>query len=736
VNWITDRAVQWSERFPRRVLWIAFALLVVAGALAATIQVDGSRHTMVSADHPHQARQVAWFERFGYPNTLVLVVSGGEAEERRALIDAFAADVRTEDALRDRVIARVGPSDLAELLLLGPRPRPPVGVDALGYLSSPDGHQHYAIVEPSVEGTQQAHEVAPVVERVRAARDSAQRLGEGDDGASAVQADVTGPAALVVDEEREIRRGILTTSGATALLVFLLLWANFRTVRHALLALTPVVLGVVVTMAFARVAFGELNMVTSSCSSILLGLGIDYGVFLLSRYGALLRAGQERDAAIRGMARKTGMALVIGGVTTALAFLTTATTEFTAYARLGVIIAVGLGGMLLATLLLMPSLLQVVGGQTALRSPSFPAWDPAGRWAPLVSRSVVVVAVVATLVSGWVATGVGFNSRFYDFLPDATESARALRAIEHDPLVTPLRANVAVDDLEEARALTERLRALATVGTVHSPTDAFAPVDVERLRARLAGGMPPNPPEALERAWTTALRVSERGAILPSDLPALLRLQHVSADQRAVGLHIVPSSSIWDAAFAAEFAQEVQSVAPEATGLAMHVSAHLGFIRDGFLRAAAASAVLILLVLAFAFRGLRAALLAFLPALVGFTWMLGVMRLFGIPFDPANVVALPLLLGIGVDAGVHLMHRYEESRVAHGVARFDEVVGETGAAVALASATTASGFGALLLADYGAMVSLGLLMTLGIGTTLLASLVVLPALLVMAGKLR
>lgn len=720
---------------PRFFVAAAVALLVVCGALASTLTVDGSRHSMVSADHPHQALQMRYLERFGYPNTLVVVVSGTSADEREAFVDALEAGLEAMPALQGRVMGRMRADQTAELLLLGGARERPAGVDERGYLRSADGELHFVMIEPEIAGTQQAHEVAETVDAVRAARDGAQATQRSAYG-RAPDAEVTGPAALVVDEEREIARGVATTSGVTGLAILGLLWLGFRSLRYALLGVFPVVLGVACTMAGARLIYGELNMVTSSCTSILLGLGIDFGVFLLGRYGELLRGGATLDEAVRGMTRKAGSALALGGVTTAVAFLTTTTTEFTAYARLGVIVSFGLFAMAVATLVLMPAMLRLAAGSAPPVPPRLAGMD---RLPSLLVRGRWVVLGVATcaVVGSLSALGeLRFNSRFYDFLPERAESARGLLRIEADPVVSPVRATVPVEGIEVARALTEALRALPEVASVQSPTDALPPLDLEALAARLPPRLPEDAPPALRRAVETAHAVVARGGYAPEDLPAVLQLAFVSRDKQAVSLQVVPAGDIWDAEVAARFAAEVSRVAPEATGLAMHISAHLRFIREGFTRAAGMAALLVLVLLGAAFRSVRDAALAFLPCAVGFVMLMGGMVFLDVPFDPANIVVLPLLLGIGVDAGVHLMHRVRESEAEHGVARLDDVVVGTGSAVALASVTTAAGFAGLLLADYGAMTSLGTLMTLGIGSCLMASLLVLPALLLVVGRVQ
>ena len=106
------------------------------------------------------------------------------------------------------------------------------------------------------------------------------------------------------------------------------------------------------------------------------------------------------------------------------------------------------------------------------------------------------------------------------------------------------------------------------------------------------------------------------------------------------------------------------------------------------------------------------------------------------PFSFANVVVLPLVLGIGVDAGVHMVHRNRQSQDSEGVGQLDETVRTTGGAVLIASVTTLIGFAGLTLADYVAMKSLGITMVIGVSSSLIASLWVLPAVLYASGRAR
>src|SRR5262249_34368936 len=118
-------------------------------------------------------------------------------------------------------------------------------------------------------------------------------------------------------------------------------------------------------------------------------------------------------------------------------------------------------------------------------------------------------------------------------------------------------------------------------------------------------------------------------------------------------------------------------------------------------------------------------LLAMLPLGLGMVWTMGWMWLFGLRFNLANMISVPLILGIGVEDGIHCLHRFREE----GEGGPSLVAGSTGQAVALFSLTTMIGFGSLMVANYYGIFSMGLLLTVAVGSVLIASLTVLPLIL-------
>src|SRR5207253_2850123 len=146
-------------------------------------------------------------------------------------------------------------------------------------------------------------------------------------------------------------------------------------------------------------------------------------------------------------------------------------------------------------------------------------------------------------------------------------------------------------------------------------------------------------------------------------------------------------------------------------------------LKRGYRNAALWALLVITIVILIDLRGAYATLLTILPLGVGTAWMLGAMVVFGIPFNPANIMVLPLMVGIGVAYGIYVVQRFRQE----GEATFYSK--STGRAVVLSALTTIAGFASLLISKHRGIQTLGLVMTIGVTACLVATLAMLPALL-------
>ena len=237
-------------------------------------------------------------------------------------------------------------------------------------------------------------------------------------------------------------------------------------------------------------------------------------------------------------------------------------------------------------------------------------------------------------------------------------------------------------------------------------------------------------------SWSrTAMARLQEAAAQPAptrdDLPASIRQRYLTADGSLLAfLH--PVTSIFDADYLDEYVRASKRVDPDVTGFPVVYRRMANRIASGFNRAVAGGAILVMLVLLLDSRSLRDTFLAGLPLAMGITWMLGGMRLLGLSYNFANLVAVPLIIGVGIDNGVHIMHRWH----LEGQLGMDVVLRRTVRAILISSLTTMVGFGSLALASHRGMASLGLLLILGVGACLLTSTLVLPNLILALGLTR
>ena len=220
--------------------------------------------------------------------------------------------------------------------------------------------------------------------------------------------------------------------------------------------------------------------------------------------------------------------------------------------------------------------------------------------------------------------------------------------------------------------------------------------------------------------------LSPAGPITFADVPPQLRSRFVSRDGQRFLLQVYPKENIWEREPLTEFIRQLRTVDPDVTGSPIIGYESIGAMQAGYIEAAWYAFLAILIVTFLALRRVTDALLAVLPLGLGMIWTAGLMWLGDVQFNLANMVAAPLIIGIGVENGIHLVHRF---RVGRDVSVVSLIAGSTGQAVVLFSLTTMVGFGSLMVAQYYGIFSMGLLLTLAVGSVLIASIVILPLLL-------
>jgi hopanoid biosynthesis associated RND transporter like protein HpnN len=209
--------------------------------------------------------------------------------------------------------------------------------------------------------------------------------------------------------------------------------------------------------------------------------------------------------------------------------------------------------------------------------------------------------------------------------------------------------------------------------------------------------------------------------ITAMDIPSYLRERFIGQSGRYL-LRVYARDNIWEREAMRTFVAQLQTVDADVSGPPVVAFYSIPQMRQGFVRGGLYALVTIVGLTFFYFRSLQPTLLALLPLVVGALWMIPLMALFHVPLNIANLIVIPLFIGMSVDSGIHLVNRALETPET-ATAPFTRSIGK---AVLLSNLTTIGGFGSLMVSQHAGIFSFGLLLTLAVGSNILAALIVLP----------
>lgn len=607
----------------------------------------------------------------------------------------------------------------------------------------------------------------PAREAVRAA------IAAADPAQDGVRVQVTGDPAMRSEELGSVAQGIGLSLAVSLVALSALLWFSFRNLRLSLLALSIVFVANAVAAAFAALAFDALNLVSMAFAVLLTGVGADFAIHFIMH-------ARQPGATTHGAVERLGPPLLLCAATTIFGFLAFVPTPFQGMAQLGLIGAVGVVAAFVSTLLVIPA------GLALIPPAVLPGSDGPGLLARLPQRPLLLLGVVALAGAALLVPQARFETDPMALRDPGSPAVMAFATLFADRDTRPYSASILVPDQAAAEALADRLVALPEVDRVVTPArllpgeaavyrrdaiDAVAmgllpqleggepPVATDnglgRLRAALAAHPRPGSAELAASLDRLAAAAARDPALLPAleqdvlaywpqtldrlkqslspdldpsldDLPAGLRDRYLAADGR-VRVEVVPRADLRDPAARAAFIAAVRRVAPEAAGSVMNIDAS-GKVVERAMLTATLTALLACGALLFAVeRSVWRTLATLAPILAACLLTLGGSVLFQIPFNYANVIALPMLIGAGIDSAIHM--------AAHPPGEGGNA-GPTARAIVVTALTTITSFGSLIFSEHRGVASIGALLLVALASTTFAALVLEPPLLRLAGRLE
>lgn len=541
--------------------------------------------------------------------------------------------------------------------------------------------------------------------------------------------------------------------------IFLVVVLFYRRLMAIFYIGLPLVVGFLLTFALTKIVLGGLNLVTVFLVLILFGLGIDFGIHNLARYDEVRRSGATMRTALRTIYSKTGHASLLAGITTTCGFYSLMLTNFKAFSEFGFIAGSGIVLTLFTMYVFFPALMVFAEKIRLYRPPRFKQTPRKARtrafpWVgPILGLGTVLV-----ISAVYLAPTIQFEN---DFGKIKTRVPRIKEINNKIKEVFPLRSDKAVvfvDRLEDVAPLVEELERIQAARTGDDVTiekiksiysvvpksedqyerlEVIDSIQLKLLEARrlLDDFSTENDPR--KQDIEDALGYFGVSPLTAEDLPtAVQRMYTGSPEAGGYLVYIYNSKGMSKLANAQAFVNDIREV--KVDGKTFHPATEamifvdmINLMKQDAVRAIGVVLASVFIVLLIAFRSLKHTIVVMVPVVVGMLWMIGLMVALDVRLNIFNMVVLPTVLGIGLDNGIHIFHRYREEggRVYH-------VIRTTGGAAFLTTLTTMLGFAGTLTASNQGLQSLGLVACLGLTCCMVSSLTVFPAILQWSDTIR
>jgi hopanoid biosynthesis associated RND transporter like protein HpnN len=597
---------------------------------------------------------------------------------------------------------------------------------------------------------------------------------------------LTGSVPISDEEFATVKEGMLLHGIGTVVIVLFILWMALKSARIILAVFIALMGGLAITAGLGFLLVGSLNMISVAFFVLFVGLGVDFCIQYSVRYRDERFHKDSLREALVDAGRNVGGPLALAAGATAAGFLAFLPTKYQGVSELGLIAGGGMIVAFLLSITVLPALLAVLdppGEQEPLGYSSFASADGfVDRNRKWVIAGTLGVAILGLPLLYFLR----FDFNPINLRNPSVESISTYLELRKDPNTGASSVNVLASSSQEAQAVAQRMAKLPEVERVMTlqsfvPDDQdmklglirkFAPAlsralnvkpaappspqEVSALLAKLAGaldavGAQPGPGGIAAKRLADQLRkidsasdqkryAAERAIIAPlnfklaelrqflqaypvtlANLPADLKAAWNTADGKT-RVEIFPKGDPNDNEVLRNFARKVLDVEPNAIGGPISILKSGDTIVVAFIQAGLLALVTICILLWLALRRIDDVALTVVPLLLAGVITMELCVLLDLPLNFANIIALPLLLGIGVAFKIYYIMAWRAGQT-------NLLQSSLTRAVIFSALTTATAFGSLWLSSHPGTSSLGKLLALSLLTTMCAAVLFQPALM-------
>jgi len=639
-----------------------------------------------------------------------------------------------------------------------------------------------------------------------------------------VKAGLTGMIPLGRDEMVYGEQSMGYTSIFAFIAILILLILSFRMWAAPLFALLNLVVGLIWAIGLTAILVKSLNIMTSMMVVILIGLGIDFSIHIISIFTESRSMGKPINIVMEETFLKSGKGILTAGLTTCAAFLALVISSSRGMKEMGIVSSTGLLAILIVTFLFLPSLLVLrerrlekklaegkIKTKPAYKDISFQSFGKSCNWLSMRYSATLICAIFITIILLVSASKISFDHNYMNMEPKGLTSITLQDTILDKFDLSMDYALLLTDSIEELQEMAKKLKNVKSVALVDD-ISMYLPsfeeqqkripvireinqaissttlkdglteaefnqllLELERLEMNIMeiqdmafiGGQdkvdnkcseivgdPDNPQlksiitefinylennrqegiKGLEEFQKfealyfkkTALKMATTENIKFKDLPLSILDRYTNRNRTQFLMTIFPSGNMWqDIDYLNRFTDDLDRVSEKVTGMPPVMKELISVIGNDGKNAALLTILVVFMLLWLDFRKIKYAVIAMIPLVAGFVWMVGLMKLTGMQLTVVNVMGLPMIIGIGIDYGVHVVHRWRSEEKG----KVNKIFASTGKAILLSALTTMLAFGSLIFSIWRGFGSLGGAMFIGVGACFLSTVVILSGII-------
>ena len=534
-----------------------------------------------------------------------------------------------------------------------------------------------------------------------------------------IDAGITG-GAFIQDLEGDTVAfdGFFSTLVITLILIITIVIIFFGSLKLPLLAMYPLMIGGMIAAASAYLIYGSLNMFSISFALLLVGLGIDFAVHLIARYQEERHKGEVIEIAIKHSIKSTGSSIIMGAITTAFAFGTFAFAQFKAFEQMGIISAIGIISLCLMMILLVPVIIYIFDKKQKVHKikwrliwlQTITTFNQKHFMAILGGIFLLLVVLLPNVLKFEIQSDL--TAVYPNDIPSQKWTQELQSAFDYNPNTIAFYT----DNIIDLQVMKTDLEKLDYIDGIDSILDYLPKENDRKLEVirRLD--------EFLISKGINYFNDYKLELMTYEDLPKSIQDNFVGKEGK-LRAEIIPLINIYNDDYYYELLEDIIEITGKhPAGLPTIMNEVSNLVKNDMTLISGLCIIVTFFVALFSFKNIKTALLTITPLALTLYILIGILPIISIEINIFSIAAFPLIIGIGIDSAIHLIHRLKEpSKLSVA-----EKVMEIGKPIILTGLTTMIGFGSLANINHPGMSRLGLTVAIGIGISIMLTLIVIP----------